>query len=248
MSYPVLLAVMCHVFLCVSPFQPPKKRYTRPVMKSNVVQQRQMRPTYNVPSPAHISSFMMFSGKYRSKKPISPHNPKVCGWGHQQGAQHDSLSLFLSQSVYPPILPSMYKMFSDHEAERVKMVTTHLVEQVCSPVFSLRSALIRRDSVVFQDRMIITMEQEVLRAHQRATNKHPPLSACTVLMENLLGGARGGGGGSGSGGAGSGGGTAAAGAEGGGAGAAVSSGSGASGSRQNSEDAPRGASRYSVYM
>ena len=33
---------------------------------------------------------------------------------------------------------------------------------------------------------MITMEQEVLRAHQRATNKHPPLSVCAVLMENLL--------------------------------------------------------------
>ena len=30
------------------------------------------------------------------------------------------------------------------------------------------------------------MEEELLRAHQRATKDHTPLSACSVLLENML--------------------------------------------------------------
>ena len=34
--------------------------------------------------------------------------------------------------------------------------------------------------------MIVCMEQEILRAHQRATKDHTPLSVCSILLENML--------------------------------------------------------------
>ena len=34
--------------------------------------------------------------------------------------------------------------------------------------------------------MIVCMEEELLRAHQRATKDHTPLSVCSVLLENML--------------------------------------------------------------
>ena len=34
--------------------------------------------------------------------------------------------------------------------------------------------------------MIITMEEEILRAHRRATKNHKTVSACSVLMEEKL--------------------------------------------------------------
>ena len=34
--------------------------------------------------------------------------------------------------------------------------------------------------------MVISMEQEVLRAHQRATKSHTVISACSLLLEQLL--------------------------------------------------------------
>ncbi len=34
--------------------------------------------------------------------------------------------------------------------------------------------------------MILCMEQELLRAHQRATKDSATISACSVLLENLL--------------------------------------------------------------
>ena len=37
-----------------------------------------------------------------------------------------------------------------------------------------------------QDRLVLSMEQELMRAHQRATKSHVPLSACSVLLERLL--------------------------------------------------------------
>ena len=37
-----------------------------------------------------------------------------------------------------------------------------------------------------QDRLVLSMEQELVRAHQRATKCHTPISACAVLLERLL--------------------------------------------------------------
>ncbi len=57
-------------------FQPPKKRY-RPVVKSSVIQQRQKMNSHLVPTPDHISSFLMFTRDYFSKKKPQPTDPKV---------------------------------------------------------------------------------------------------------------------------------------------------------------------------
>jgi len=40
-------------------------------------------------------------------------------------------SLILLQSVYPPIHSAMYKLFSEQEAERVRLAAALLTEQVC---------------------------------------------------------------------------------------------------------------------
>ena len=37
-----------------------------------------------------------------------------------------------------------------------------------------------------QDRIILSMEQELLRAHQRASKYPAPISVCSVLLEQLL--------------------------------------------------------------
>lgn len=37
-----------------------------------------------------------------------------------------------------------------------------------------------------QDRLVLSMEQELVRAHQRATKSHTPISVCAVLLERLL--------------------------------------------------------------
>lgn len=37
-----------------------------------------------------------------------------------------------------------------------------------------------------QDRIVLSMEQELLRAYQRASKSPNPLSVCSVLLEQLL--------------------------------------------------------------
>lgn len=37
-----------------------------------------------------------------------------------------------------------------------------------------------------QDRLMLAMEQELVRAHQRATKQCSPISVCAVLLERLL--------------------------------------------------------------
>ena len=37
-----------------------------------------------------------------------------------------------------------------------------------------------------QDRLVLCMEQELVRAHQRATKSYTPISVCSVLLERLL--------------------------------------------------------------
>ena len=43
------------------------------------------------------------------------------------------------QVVYPPLYPAMYKLFTEQESERVKLVTSHLTEQV---ILKFRIALL----------------------------------------------------------------------------------------------------------
>ena len=56
--------------------QPPKKRY-RGVQRSVVVQQRQEKQGPPPTLPAQLSSFLMCTGDYRSKRPLQPTIPKV---------------------------------------------------------------------------------------------------------------------------------------------------------------------------
>ncbi len=124
-KYKHLVKIM--ICICVS-FQPLKKRQ-RPVLKSSVVQMRQKCHSPLVPSPAHLSSFLTSSGNYRSKRHLHPTSPKVCAAVHAHYAQW-SVKLKSLQVVYPPLYPAMYKLFSEQESERVKLVTSHLTEQV----------------------------------------------------------------------------------------------------------------------
>ena len=40
--------------------------------------------------------------------------------------------------------------------------------------------------MALQDRIVLSMEQELLRAHQRASKSPNPISVCSVLLEQLL--------------------------------------------------------------
>ena len=40
--------------------------------------------------------------------------------------------------------------------------------------------------MLLQDRIVLSMEQELLRAHQRASKCHAPINVCSVLLEQLL--------------------------------------------------------------
>ena len=57
---------------------------------------------------------------------------------------------------------------------------------LCSCTMCDYTSLLECKLIPIQDRLILSMEQEILRAQQRATKGHTPISACSVLLEKLL--------------------------------------------------------------
>ena len=84
--------------------------------------------------------------------------------------------------MYPPIPSALHKLFTDQEAERVTLLTSHLTDLVITTHLYQYLFYLSR-----QDRIVLSFEQALVRAHQRAAVcGYPPLSACSVLLERMM--------------------------------------------------------------